>query len=207
MQSSILLHIDKHKPDEGGIVVQVRVRSEGTVEETLGIPKGTILTRMASIGDVEQITEIYNQGILDRLATLESNPKTVEEMQRWFSGRNERYKVIVAEDGEGKIIGWASLNVFNVRESYQGVSDLSIYIRREERGKGLGKQLLAALIEIAKQVDFHKLVLNTFALNVAGQRLYESLGFTKVGTYMKQGMLDGKWIDMTIMEKLLLDHV
>lgn len=207
MQSSILLHIDKHKPDEGGIVVQVRVRSEGTVEETLGIPKGTILTRMASIGDVEQITEIYNQGILDRLATLESSPKTVEEMQRWFSGRNERYKVIVAEDGEGKIIGWASLNVFNVRESYQGVSDLSIYIRREERGKGLGKQLLAALIEIAKQVDFHKLVLNTFALNVAGQRLYGSLGFTKVGTYMKQGMLDGKWIDMTIMEKLLLDHV
>ncbi|MBC8015993.1 MAG: N-acetyltransferase [Sporomusaceae bacterium] len=177
------------------------------MEETLDIPKGNILTRIASICDIRQITEIYNEGILDRIATLESNPKTVEEMERWFSSRSERHKVIVAEDGEGKITGWASLNVFNVRESYQGVSDLSIYIRREERGKGLGKHLLVALIEIAKQGGFHKLVLSTFAFNVAGQRLYESVGFTKVGTYMKQGMLDGKWIDMTIMEKLLLDNL
>lgn len=177
------------------------------MEETLGIPKGKILTRLASIGDIRQITEIYNEGILDRIATLESNPKTMEEMERWFTSRGERYKVIVAEDEEGKIIGWASLNVFNVRESYQGVSDLSIYIRREERGKGLGKQLLTALIKIAKQAGFHKLVLSTFSYNLAGQRLYESVGFTKVGTYIKQGMLDGKWIDMTIMEKLLLDDL
>lgn len=177
------------------------------MEETPNIPKGSILIRMASIGDIEQITEIYNHGILDRIATLESNPKSVEEMEKWFSTRSERHKVIVAADGQGHIKGWASLNVFNVRECYQGVADLSIYVHRQERGKGLGKQLLAALIRIAKQIGFHKLVLSTFALNDAGQKLYESVGFVKVGTYMKQGMLDGKWIDMTIMEKLLFDNL
>ncbi|WP_378953898.1 arsinothricin resistance N-acetyltransferase ArsN1 family A [Pelosinus sp. sgz500959] len=161
------------------------------------------MTRIALIGDIEQITEIYNQGIQDRIATLESNLKSVAEMENWFNIRSERHKVIVIENEDGYIKGWASLNVFNPRECYQGVADLSIYIRREERGKGLGKELLVELMEIAKEVGFHKLVLSTFASNYAGQNLYSSVGFIKVGTYLKQGMLDGKWIDMTIMEKFL----
>lgn len=166
----------------------------------------TSLIRIASIGDIAQITEIYNQGIQDRIATLEADTKTVEEMEKWFAIRSDRHKVIVVEDGRGYIKGWASLNIFNARACYQGVADLSIYIRQEERGKGLGKSLLTALVELAKQSGFHKLVLSTFAFNGAGQKLYASLGFVKVGTYMKQGMLDGKWIDMTIMEKFLLEE-
>ncbi len=162
-----------------------------------------VLTRIATISDIEQITDIYNQGIQDRIATLEANLKSVDEMKTWFTTRSDRHKVIVIEDECGYIKGWASLNVFNLRECYQGVADLSIYIRRGERGKGLGKILLQALIAIAKEAGFYKLVLSTFAFNDAGQKLYNSLGFVKVGTYIKQGMLDGKWIDMTIMEKFL----
>ena len=161
------------------------------------------MIRIATINDIEQVTEIYNQGISDRIATLEAKEKSIEEMKHWFYIRSERYKVIVWEDEHGAIKGWASLNVFNVRECYQGVADLSIYIRREERGKGLGRSLLVALMNMAKEVGFHKLVLSTFAFNHAGQNLYSSVGFTKVGTYRKQAMLDGKWIDMTIMEKFL----
>ncbi|MBP2628018.1 MAG: hypothetical protein H6Q68_2729 [Firmicutes bacterium] len=177
------------------------------MQEALENVHGNSLIRIATINDIEQITDIYNQGIQDRIATLEANIKSIEEMEKWFSIRSDRYKVIVVEDEKGYINGWASLNVFNTRECYQGVADLSIYIRRKERGKGLGKSLLIALIEIAKQADFYKLVLSTFAFNYAGQKLYASVGFTKVGTYMKQGMLDGKWIDMTIMEKFLLDNL
>jgi len=166
---------------------------------------GNSLIRLGTVHDIEQIAEIYNQGILDRVATLEADTKNMEEMVNWFSTRSERHKVIIIGDEKGYIKGWASLNVFNDRECYQGVADLSIYIHREARGKGLGKQLLVALIEVAKQADFHKLVLSTFASNLAGQSLYVSVGFTKVGTYMKQGMIDGKWIDMTIMEKLIVE--
>ena len=172
------------------------------MQQALKSVQGKSLIRIATIDDVEQITEIYNQGILDRVATMEANTKSIEQEGQWFSSRSERHKVVVIEDKKGYIKGWASLNVFNARECYRGVADLSIYIRREERGKGLGKQLLVALIEVAKQAGFHKLVLSTFAFNLAGQGLYASVGFTKVGTYMKQGMLDGKWMDTTIMEKL-----
>lgn len=177
------------------------------MQETLRNVNENSLIRIATVNDIEQIAEVYNQGILDRVATLEANTKSMVEMEKWFSSRSARHKVIVVEDREGYIKGWASLNVFNARECYQGVADLSIYIRREERGKGLGKTLLMALIEIAKEVGFHKLVLSTFAFNYAGQKLYTAVGFTKVGVYTKQGLLDGKWMDMTIMEKLLIDNL
>lgn len=170
------------------------------------IAKEFFLTRIACLSDIERITEIYNQGIEDRIATLEADTKSVELMVAMFKARSERHKVIVIEDQRGVIQGWASLNVFNARECYQGVADLSIYIGRDIRGKGLGRILLLALVDLAKQVGFHKLVLSTMAHNFVGHKLYASVGFTKVGTYTKQGLLDGKWIDITIMEKLLMDH-
>lgn len=175
------------------------------MQETLEPLDGKFLIRIASLSDIEQITEIYNQGIVDRIATLEANAKSVEEMKHWLAIRSERHKVLVLEDEQGTIKGWASLNVFNARECYQGVADLSIYIRREERGKGLGKKLLLSLIEIAKQVGFYKMVLTTLAFNNTGHKLYHSVGFTTVGTYIKQGRLDGNWVDVHVMEKFLLD--
>ena len=175
------------------------------MQETLEAPNGRFFIRIASLSDIEQITEIYNQGIQDRIATLEANTKSVETMIEWLTSRNPRHKVLVIEDEKNVIKGWASLNVFNARECYQGVADLSIYIRRNERGKGLGKQLLLALIEVAKQMGFYKMVLTTLVVNSTGHSLYYSVGFRKIGTYIKQGMLDGKWVDVHVMEKFLLD--
>lgn len=175
------------------------------MQETLELSGGKFFIRIASLSDIEQITEIYNQGIQDRIATLEANIKSVEEMIEWLKNRSSRHKVLILEDNEKKIMGWASLNVFNARECYQGVADLSIYIRREVRGIGLGKHLLLSLIRVAKEAGFYKMVLTTLAVNRTGHKLYYSLGFTKVGTYVKQGMLDGKWVDIHVMEKFLLE--
>jgi L-amino acid N-acyltransferase YncA len=173
--------------------------------ETLKAFANNFFIRIASLSDIEQIAEIYNQGIQDRIATLESTAKSVGEMIDWLNNRSPRHKVLVIIDENDVVKGWASLNVFNVRECYQGVADISIYIRRENRGQGLGKKLLLALVEMAKQIGFHKMVLTTLASNNTGHKLYQSVGFTKVGTYVKQGMLDGKWVDVHVMEKFLLD--
>lgn len=160
-------------------------------------------TRLAVESDIPYITTIYNQGIEDRIATLETEPKTIEDRRKWFTQRDERFKVLVIHDGKDTVCGWASLNVFNGRCCYSGVADLSIYIERTMRGKGLGKQLMKALIEAAKNNGFHKLVLSTFSFNHQGIKLYTSVGFRIVGTYEKQGILDGNWVDVIIMEKLL----
>lgn len=159
--------------------------------------------RYANLEDIPYITEIYNQGIEDRIATLETSLRTIDEMNRWLTERGDRYKVLVIEDETGAVQGWASINLFNSRCCYSGVGDLSIYIHRAMRGKGYGKKLLKALKEEALKQDFRKLVLSTFDYNEVGKGLYRSSGFREVGTYMNQGILDGKYVNITIMECLL----
>ena len=159
--------------------------------------------RIAQQNDIPFITKIYNEGIEDKIATLETRLRTEEEMLDWLNNRSEKHKVLVIEDESNTVHGWASLNVFNSRCCYSGVVDISIYISRIMRGKGLGKQLLRSLIQTAKDEGFHKLVLSTFNTNEAGKKLYKSLGFREVGTYEKHGVLDGKWVDITIMELIL----
>ena len=160
-------------------------------------------TREARISDIPAITEIYNQGIEDRVATFETRRRDTAEMEEWLTERGERYRVIIAEDEKGTVQGWASINEFHSRCCYSGVGDLSIYIHRDVRGKGLGKLLLSSLMEEARRQGFHKLVLGAFEFNEAAKKLYRTLGFRTVGTYQKQGILDDKYVDVTIMEKLL----
>ena len=162
--------------------------------------------RLASADDIQVITQIYNQGIEDRIATLETSQKTETYMLDWLMKRNAAHKVLVIEDENGVVCGWASLNPFNSRCCYSGVVDISIYIERSMRGKGLGKILLNALVETAGGQGFHKLVLSALSKNEAGIHLYKAVGFREVGTYINQGILDGKWADVTIMEKLLTNN-
>jgi phosphinothricin acetyltransferase len=163
---------------------------------------GGIRIRPATPTDVPSITRIYNEGIRDRLATLETEERTDQERLTWLEARDERHPILVAERA-GAIAGWGSLNVFNPRPAYAHVADFSIYVGREARGAGIGKALLAALIERARELGYHKLVLAAFPHNDAGMRLYTRFGFREVGIYREQGLLDGAWVDVIIMERLL----
>jgi L-amino acid N-acyltransferase YncA len=158
--------------------------------------------RFATAADAETICRIYNQGIEDRVATLETELRTPEERREWLAARGPRHPVVVAESDAG-VVGWGSLNVFNPRPAYRFVADLSIYIERGWRGKGVGSLLLARLVELAREREFHKMVLAAFPWNAGGMALYTKLGFRTVGTYKEQGRLDSKWVDTVIMEKLL----
>jgi L-amino acid N-acyltransferase YncA len=186
--------------------------------------------RLAAAPDAEVICRIYNQGIEDRVATLETELRTPDERRQWLANRSPRHPVIVAEvlapDGvsadpepgraslrppseraglsdPATIVAWASLNVFNAREAYRFVADISVYVERGRRGKGAGRVLLEKLVELGRQHGFHKLALSAFPFNPGGMALYEKLGFRTVGIYREQGQLDGRWVDTIIMEKLL----
>jgi L-amino acid N-acyltransferase YncA len=158
--------------------------------------------RAATAADAEAICRIYNQGIEDRVATLETEQRTPAERAAWLAAKSPRHPVIVAED-DGHIIGWGSLNQFNPRDAYRHVVDFSIYVERAYRGRGAGKVLLTRLIELAREHGYHKMVLSAFPSNSGGMALYERMGFRTVGVYKEQGMLDGRWVDTIVMEKLL----
>ncbi|WP_236034845.1 arsinothricin resistance N-acetyltransferase ArsN1 family A [Alkalihalobacterium elongatum] len=162
-----------------------------------------VTTRLATHTDLEAIRDIYNQGIQDRIATLESDIKDHAFMQEWYSKHQGRYGVIVAEI-EGIVAGWASLNQYNSRSAYDGVASLSIYIDRDFRGRGVGSHLLKAIEQLAIQNDFYKIVLYTFPQNEMAQSLYRKNGYREVGIFHNQGRLDGKFIDIMAMEKCFI---
>ena len=137
------------------------------------------------------------------MATLETQLRTAEELREWLAARGSRHPVLVAVTDDGRPIGWGSLNQFNPRPAYDHVADFSVYVAREHRGRGVGHVLLSALEERARRLGYHKLVLAAFAFNTAGMRLYQRHGFQPVGTYHEQGLLDGRWVDVTVMEKIL----
>jgi L-amino acid N-acyltransferase YncA len=163
----------------------------------------TIRPAAAVPGDVEAICAIHNQGIADRTATLDTTVRVPDDTQAWLAQREPRHPVIVAEV-DGTVVGWASLNRFNARPAYDNVADFSVYVERGWRGKGIGRQLLDRLIALALGIGFHKMVLAAMAYNSAGIALYTRAGFRHVGVYREQGQLDGKWVDVAIMEKILV---
>jgi hypothetical protein len=90
----------------------------------------TLALRPARASDAELICLIYNQGIEDRVATLETELRSPAERREWMAARWPRHSVIVAES-DGSVVGWGSLNVFNARPAYQHVADFSVYVERK----------------------------------------------------------------------------
>jgi phosphinothricin acetyltransferase len=157
--------------------------------------------RRASRDDLEAIRSIYNEGIEDRCATLETNAKDASEMAHWWIEHEDPYAVVVAETTE--VIGWASLNRFSHRCAHAAIADLSVYIRRTARGQGVGSKLLDVIDGVARSGHFRKIVLHALDANEPGKRLYLKSGFTPVGVFRQHGEVDGRLVDVIAMEKLL----
>ena len=162
----------------------------------------SVAVRLAKPDDAQAICDIYNEGIEDRVATLETRLRSGDEQRAWLESRDERHPAVVAER-DGRVVGWGSLNVFNPRPAYDYVADFSVYVTRSARAMGVGRSLLDYLIVMARDIGYHKMVLAAFDWNTAGIALYERAGFRRVGVYREQGLLNGRWVDTIVMEKLL----
>jgi L-amino acid N-acyltransferase YncA len=159
-----------------------------------------VLTRLARTSDAAAIARIYNEGIEDRLATFETRPRAVADIEPWISGR---YPVVVVEVGK-EVIGWASASAYRPgRDAYAGVAEFSVYVSRESRGRGAGRSAMAALIAACEEKGFWKLVSRIFEENTPSRALCRAVGFREVGTYRRHGRLDGQWRDCVIVERLL----
>ena len=161
-------------------------------------------TRPASPDDAEAIARIYNEGIEDRLATFETRPRSPQDVHGWFDGV---HPVVVAEDEAGRVVAFASTSTYRPRDCYAGIADFSVYVGREARGRGTGRVVMEALIAASEQAGFWKLVSRVFPQNTASLRLLRAVGFREVGRYEKHGKLDGAWLDVVIVERLIPANV
>ncbi len=156
-------------------------------------------TRLATTADADAIAYIYNQGIVDRVATFETRPRTVDDIRGWFKAA---YPIIVVVE-EGQVVAFAATSVYSTRACYSGIAEFSVYVAREKRRRGVGRIALQALLYEAQRCGFWKLLSRIFVENTASRALMQDLGFREVGICYKHGKLDGRWRDVVVVEYVI----
>ncbi|HEV8537039.1 MAG TPA: arsinothricin resistance N-acetyltransferase ArsN1 family A [Candidatus Limnocylindria bacterium] len=157
---------------------------------------------MATRADAAAIARIHNDGIADRVATFETEPRTAEDVARLLTERGSRWPTVVVER-DGAVIAWAGASEYRPRECYAGVAEFSVYVARDARGTGAGRAAMEALVATCEGRGMWKLVSRVFPENDASRRLLAGVGFREVGTYHRHGKLDGEWRDTVIVERLI----
>ncbi len=158
--------------------------------------------RDAVEADLPAILDITNDAIRNTTAVWNETPTTLEARAAWLRDRQAGYAVLVAEE-QGEVTGFASLGPFRPFEGYARTTELSIYIHKDHRGRGLGSILLAALVERARALGMHVIVAGIAGDNEGSIRLHRRHGFAEVGRMPEVGRKFGGWLDLVLMQRLL----
>jgi phosphinothricin acetyltransferase len=160
--------------------------------------------RPAMLNDLDEITKIYNEAILETVATFDTQPKTMDEQEEWFEGHGSKNPILVAEQ-DGTIVGWASLGNYSTRCAYSDTAEISLYVKKEYQGKGFGTKLMDRLIEEGEKAGLHAVIARITEGNKQSVHLHESVGFEHVGIMKEVGLKFGKRLDVYLMQKTYKD--
>ena len=161
-----------------------------------------VLIRRARLADAERLAAIYNEAVLSTTATFDIEPKTVDDRRDWLLAHGERYPVLVREV-DGTVAGYASLTRWSARAAYDDTAETGVYVHSSYRGRGIGRELYAAIIDEARRLRFHTLIARVTSESAASIRLNEQAGFVVVGTLREVGRKFGRLLDVLIMQKIL----
>ncbi|HGY9627092.1 N-acetyltransferase family protein [Pseudomonas juntendi] len=159
--------------------------------------------REAQPEDIPGILDIYNDAVRNTLAIWNEAPVDLANRLAWFTARAEQgYPILVAVDDSG-VLGYASFGDWRPFEGFRHTIEHSVYVRSDQRGRGLGLMLLEALIERARACGKHVMVAAIESGNAASIRLHERLGFVVTGQMPQVGVKFGRWLDLTFMQLML----
>lgn len=149
-------------------------------------------------GDWESVKAVYLAGIATGNATFET---TAPEWDSWDRNHLPVARLVaVSQDSE--VVGWAALTPVSARRVYSGVAEVSVYVTPQWQDKGLGRELLQALISQSEANDIWTLQSSVFPENLATVALHKRCGFRVVG-YREKIARDGgdRWRDTLLMER------
>jgi L-amino acid N-acyltransferase YncA len=158
-----------------------------------------MIIRKATSADIKAITDIYNEAILNTVATFDTTPKTLDEQKLWFEKHSAKYPILVAEESK-TVIGWVSLSAWSDRCAYADTAEISLYIKDGQRGKGVGRKLSDAILKAGKEAGLHTVIARMVQSNAASIRLAESLGFKPIGVMKEVGRKFGRLLDVYLMQ-------
>lgn len=160
------------------------------------------LLRDAREADLPAVRAIFNHWIEHSTASFRTAPDTDEQTRAWFAGRGPEHPVLVAEEA-GEVLAWASLNPHKPANGYRHTVEMSVYVRPDALGRGLGRRLAAELLARAAASGLHAVLGGVCTEQDASRRMLESLGFAKVAHLREVGFKFGRWLDVAYFEKVL----
>lgn len=180
----------------------LHVHADGRVELVGAAPD--VAVRAATPRDAVAVAEIHAVGVATRTATLEPEGPTAAEVLHRIVVTSAPHAFLVAERGD-RVVGWAATSPHSTRSHLAGVGEVSVYVDPQEQGRGVGRQLLAALCRRAEAGGLHKLLARLLVGNAAGAALFAAAGFAEAGVLRRHARVDGAWRDCLLVEALLGD--
>jgi len=162
-----------------------------------------MIIRDALESDLPALRDIFNDAVRNTTAIWMDDEVDLTNRQAWFAARAQQgYPILVAEQA-GEVLGYASFGDWRPFDGFCHTVEHSVYIRADQRGKGLGPLLMAELIARARACDKHVMVAAIESGNAASIRLHQRLGFTITGQMPQVGRKFGRWLDLTFMQLIL----
>jgi len=159
--------------------------------------------RVATVDDLPAIDAIYNHYVDQATCTWQYAPAPPAERRAWLDAHGAAHPITVAVDTGGAIVGWGSLSVYNKREGYRFTVENTVYVHPRHHRRGIGRALLADLVERARTLGHHSIVASISADQQASIGLHAAAGFIEVGRMRELGVKFGRWLDCVYMQKLL----
>ena len=158
--------------------------------------------RRARLDDAEALRAIYNLEVTTSTVTFDLVPRSEAQQRAWLAERGGAHAVVVAE-GAGEVLGFGSLSPYRDRPAYTTTVEDSVYVRRDVQGTGVGRALLAGLLEVATASGFHTVIARVVGGHEASLALHRNHGFELVGTEREVGRKFGRWLDVVVLQRLL----
>ena len=163
------------------------------------MPDQTLEIRDAEPADLPRIFAIYNAEVEHGIATFDVVPKDPVADEGWLTEREVIHPVIVAADG-GEVLGWASIGPWSPKGAYRRTGEVSVYVDVEARGRGIGRQLLDALVARARDSDVRVLLARLALPNPASMAIHKAAGFESFGTQRRCGEKLGRVLDVELLD-------
>ena len=152
--------------------------------------------RSITKNDVADCLDIYNYEVVNGVATLDLEPRTLTEWQEWFEAHQTVEHCIFIGLMDDVVVGYASLSPYRTKDAFKSTVELSIYIHQEYRGKGVASKLMVHILEHAKSTDTLHTVVSVITVgNATSTALHERFGFTYCGLTPQVGFKHGKYQD------------
>ncbi len=167
-------------------------------------PNTSILIREACLDDLAAIVAIYNSTIPDKQATADLAPVSVDSRRTWFDAHQQPHRpMYVLTDASDQVLAWATFSDYYPRSAYRISAEISLYVRADQRGRGLGRQLLQFMLALAPSLGIRNVLAVIFAHNHGSVALFEQHGFALWGTLPQVCDLDTRLADIVILGKRL----